>query len=83
MTMNTAWQIRRRVTKLQEFAATVGLKLKREVQEDGSIDLVLYQNGEPLCTEPDCIDMEYSIQVYAGSHPDYADAKAQYEYMIK
>ena len=73
-------EVRARITKLQEFAAAVGLKLKREPQNDGTLDLVLYdKKGEPLCTEFETSDMAESICVYAGGHPDFEIAKNEYE----
>jgi hypothetical protein len=73
-------EVRKRITKLQEFAAAVGLKLKREPQDDGSLDLVLYdKRSEALCTEFEINDMAESIGVYAGSNENYEIAKNEWE----
>ena len=73
-------EVRKQLRALEEFASAVGLKLKREPQDDGSLDLVLYdKTGEPLCTEFDCEDMAYSIYVYAGSNANYKAARQEYD----
>jgi len=67
------------IRKLAAFAAAVGLTVRAERQDDGSLDFVLYDKaGEPLCTEFDKGDMAESICAWAGSHPDFQIARDTY-----
>jgi hypothetical protein len=77
-------QIKRnpRVGPLKELAKALGAKIKVEYTDVGEGEYVLLdKDGEPLCRETDTFDMLDSIQVYYGSHPNYADARAQFNYM--
>ena len=73
-----------RLRLLKEFAAALGAKIKVEYTEPlGQGEYVLLdKNGEPLVREYDLYDMLDSIKVYYGSHPNYAEARAQFNYMV-
>jgi hypothetical protein len=71
-----------RVQPMKEFAASLGAKIKVEYPEVGLATYVLYDGkGERLVSEYDTFDMLDSIEAYFGGHPDYVEARAQFEYM--
>lgn len=71
-----------RVKPMKEFAAQLGAKIKVEYPEVGVAMYVLYDSkGERLVSEYDTFDMLDSIQAYLGGHPNYAEARAQFNYM--
>jgi hypothetical protein len=72
------------VKPLKEFAAAVGAKITVEYEGIGEAVYVLIdKNGEPVVREHDTFDMLDSIQAYYGGHPNYAEARAQFDYMTK
>jgi hypothetical protein len=71
-----------RLKPLKELAVAVGAKIKVEYTGLGQAEYVLLdKNGEPLVREFDTFDMLDSIQVYYGGHPNYADARVQFNYI--
>lgn len=67
---------------MQEFAKAVGLSIRREFEADGLPSYWLLDGkGERLVMEYDSHDMVDSIAIYAGSHPNFSHARAQFNYM--
>lgn len=69
-----------RLKPLRELAEALGAKIKVEYGNTPDMLLVLMKNGEPLVSEYDTYDMLDSIQVYLGGHPNYQEARAQFNY---
>lgn len=71
-----------RLKPLKEFAASLGARIK--VEYDGSVNQAEYvlidSKGEPVVREYDLYDMLDSIKAYYGGHPNYAEARAQFNY---
>ena len=64
---------------LRQFAEAVGLKLRREFEDqDGTPCYVLHNDRYDLVTEYDAPEVADSIAAYAGSHQGFAEAAAAY-----
>jgi MoaA/NifB/PqqE/SkfB family radical SAM enzyme len=71
-----------RLKALKELATAVGARIKVEYTGVGQGEYVLLdKDGEPLVREYDTFDMLDSIRAYYGGHPNYAEARAQFNYM--
>lgn len=72
-----------RLKPLKEFAATVGAKITIEYARELSLAwyVLTDKRGDTIAREYDICDMLDAMAAYYGGHPDYGDARAQYDYM--
>jgi hypothetical protein len=72
-----------RIKPLKELALAVGAKITVEYTADPrQAEYVLSdKDGEPVVREYDIYDMLDSIRAYYGGHPNYAEARVQFNYM--
>lgn len=71
-----------RIKHLKDLATAVGAKIRVEYTGVGQGEYVLIdKHGEIVCREYDTFDMLDAIQAYYGSHPNYTDARIQFNYM--
>lgn len=66
---------------LKELADAVDAKIKVEHSDGQSEYVLIDKHGEHVVREYDVFDMLDSIAAYYGSHPNYTEARAQFNYM--
>lgn len=71
-----------RLKPLKELAAAVGAQIKVEYTGLGEGQYVLLDKGERVGgAEYDTFDMLDTIQAYYGGHPNYKEARIQFNYV--